>query len=68
VTATEYGVCPGCGLGPPRAVDLEAERDPEAWSAARARARALGVGTAYWLLMALFAIALGVGAAILAVW
>jgi hypothetical protein len=67
VIATDYGVCPHCGLGPPNAVN-GGGLDRDAWRDARARARSLGVGPAYWMIAAGFAVALGVTAAVLAVW
>lgn len=57
VVATEYGVCPHCGLGPPSVILSRPQR-----------ARAAGIGTGYWILVAVFAIAIGVAGAVLAVW
>lgn len=53
VRATEYGVCPSCGLGPPQVLHVEAPR------------RSPGAG--YWIGAALFALAIGLGGALLAV-
>jgi hypothetical protein len=66
-TATEHGVCPGCGLGPPAPVPEAGAPDPEAWRRARDQARELGIGPGYWIGAAAFAVLVGIGAALLAV-
>ena len=63
VRATEYGVCPRCGVGPPEMVDTAAPRDERAWQ----QVSASRPGPGYWVGVALFAIAIGAGGALLAV-
>lgn len=63
VIATEHGVCPGCGLGPP-AVRISAGMGSEAAAGAR---RVRVWSPAYLLLAALFSLAVGFLAAAWAV-
>lgn len=66
VTATDHGVCAGCGRAPPAATSAGRGPDPRAWSRAARAAGTTPVTAGTWLAIVLASLAIGLACAGLA--